>query len=201
MKLFFNLTFWLLALSVHAMAGDDVLTLESNKAAIDSVQTNADYVWTLVCACLVFFMQPGFALVEAGFTRAKNSINIMMKNLMDFSIGSLVYFAVGFGFMFGVSKSGWIGTTDFFMSGFSPDADPWLLAFWMFQVVFCATAATIVSGAMAERTKFIGYIAYSIVLSALIYPIFGSWAWGSLYKGSGWLEALGFIDLDRKSVV
>lgn len=201
MKLFFNLTFWLLALSVHAMAGDDVLTLESNKAAIDSVQTNADYVWTLVCACLVFFMQPGFALVEAGFTRAKNSINIMMKNLMDFSIGSLVYFAVGFGFMFGVSNSGWIGTTDFFMSGFSPDADPWLLAFWMFQVVFCATAATIVSGAMAERTKFIGYIAYSIVLSALIYPIFGSWAWGSLYKGSGWLEALGFIDFAGSTVV
>jgi Amt family ammonium transporter len=173
----------------------------SNKEAIALVQTNADYVWTLVAAALVFFMQAGFALVEAGFTRAKNAINIMMKNLMDFSMGSLAYWAIGFAFMFGVSKSGWIGASGFFLSDFAPGGDPWVLAFWMFQVVFAATAATIVSGAMAERTKFTGYLVYSIVVSAIIYPIFGSWAWGGLFHGGGWLEKLGFIDFAGSTVV
>jgi len=182
-------------------AGDPLPTVESNKAAIELVQTHADYVWTLVAAVLVFFMQAGFALVEAGFTRAKNAINIMMKNLMDFSIGSLAFWAVGFGLMFGISKTGWIGTSGFFLSDFTPGGDPWVLAFWMFQVVFCATAATIVSGAMAERTKFSGYLLYSVFISALVYPVFGSWAWGSLYHGNGWLENLGFIDFAGSTVV
>jgi Amt family ammonium transporter len=184
-----------------AWAGDGAVTPESNKTAIDLVQAHADYVWTMVAAALVFFMQAGFALVEAGFTRAKNAVNIMMKNLMDFSVGSLAFWATGFGLMFGVSKSGWIGTSGFFLSDFLPDVDPWVLAFWMFQVVFCATAATIVSGAMAERTKFTGYLLYSIFISALIYPVFGSWAWGSLYHGNGWLEGLGFIDFAGSTVV
>ncbi|MDL2124119.1 MAG: ammonium transporter [Deltaproteobacteria bacterium] len=184
-----------------AWAGDGAVTPESNKTAIDLVQAHADYVWTMVAAALVFFMQAGFALVEAGFTRAKNAVNIMMKNLMDFSVGSLAFWAIGFGLMFGVSKSGWLGTSGFFLSDFSPDGDPWVLAFWMFQVVFCATAATIVSGAMAERTKFTGYLLYSIFISALIYPVFGSWAWGSLYHGNGWLEGLGFIDFAGSTVV
>lgn len=201
MKLFLNLGIWLALPASLAFAGDDPITLESNRAAIELVQSHADYLWTLIAACLVFFMQAGFALVEAGFTRAKNSINIMMKNLMDFSIGSIVFFAVGFGLMFGVSKGGFIGTTGFFLSDYTPGGDPWVLAFWMFQAVFCATAATIVSGAMAERTKFIGYIAYSIGLSAIIYPIFGGWAWGSLFNGSGWLEGLGFIDFAGSTVV
>jgi Amt family ammonium transporter len=184
-----------------AWAGDDPPTALSNKEAIDLVQTHADYVWTLVAAALVFFMQAGFAMVEAGFTRAKNAINIMMKNLMDFSMGSIAYWAIGFGLMFGISSTRWLGTSGFFLSDFSPDGDPWVLAFWMFQVVFCATAATIVSGAMAERTKFSGYLIYTILISALIYPIFGSWAWGSLYKGGGWLESLGFIDFAGSTVV
>jgi len=184
-----------------AWAGDDSPTPMSNKEAIALVQTNADYVWTLVAAALVFFMQAGFALVEAGFTRAKNAINIMMKNLMDFSMGSLGYWAIGFAFMFGVSKSGWIGTSGFFLSDFKPGGDPWVLAFWMFQVVFAATAATIVSGAMAERTKFTGYLIYSLFVSAIIYPIFGSWAWGGLFHGGGWLENLGFIDFAGSTVV
>lgn len=184
-----------------AWAGDGAVTPESNKTAIDLVQAHADYVWTMVAAALVFFMQAGFALVEAGFTRAKNAVNIMMKNLMDFSVGSLAFWAIGFGLMFGVSKSGWLGTSGFFLSDFSPDGDPWVLAFWMFQVVFAATAATIVSGAMAERTKFVGYLIYSVCISALIYPVFGSWAWGSLFHGNGWLEGLGFIDFAGSTVV
>ena len=201
MKTFF---FTLLLLGTglsRAWAGDDPPTVLTNKTAIDLVQSHADYVWTLIAAALVFFMQAGFAMVEAGFTRAKNAVNIMMKNLMDFSMGSLAYWAIGFGLMFGVSKSGWIGTSGFFLSDFAPDGDPWVLAFWMFQVVFAATAATIVSGAMAERTKFSGYLLYSIFISALVYPVFGSWAWGSLFNGSGWLEGLGFIDFAGSTVV
>ena len=185
-----------------AWAGtDDAPTVLSNAEAIKLVQTHADYIWTLIAATLVFFMQAGFAMVEAGFTRAKNAVNIMMKNLMDFSMGSLFFWAIGFGLMFGTSKTGFFGTTGFFLSDFEVGGDPWVLAFWMFQVVFAATAATIVSGAMAERTKFTGYLVYSAVLSALIYPIFGSWAWGSLFNGSGWLEGLGFIDFAGSTVV
>jgi Amt family ammonium transporter len=185
----------------YTWAADPEPTVLSNKEAIDLVQNHANYLWTLVAACLVFFMQAGFAMVEAGFTRAKNAVNIMMKNLMDFSIGSIAFWAVGFGLMFGARKTGWFGTSGFFLSDFTPGGDPWVLAFWMFQVVFAATAATIVSGAMAERTRFQGYILYSIVISALIYPVFGSWAWGSLLNGSGWLEGFGFIDFAGSTVV
>ncbi len=199
-KIIFLLIFISLGVTC-AWAGEGQPTPESNKAAIELVQTHADYIWTLIAAAMVFFMQAGFALVECGFTRAKNAINIMMKNLMDFSIGSLAFWAVGFGLMFGISRSGWFGTSGFFLSDFKPGGDPWVLAFWMFQAVFCATAATIVSGAMAERTKFTGYLLYSIILSALIYPVFGSWAWGSLHNGSGWLEGLGFIDFAGSTVV
>jgi len=193
----------LIALSIPymALAGEDAPTILTNAEAIKNVQIHADYVWTLIAAALVFFMQAGFAMVEAGFTRAKNAVNIMMKNLMDFSMGTLAFWAVGFGIMFGTTQTGWFGTTSFFLSDFSPGSDPWVLAFWMFQVVFAATAATIVSGAMAERIKFTGYLAYSIFLCAFIYPIFGSWAWGSLYKGAGWLENLGFIDFAGSTVV
>jgi len=176
------------------------VALAGHDPTIKEVQKNLDFAWTLLAAFLVFFMQAGFAMVETGFTRAKNAINIMMKNLMDFAVGSLVYWAMGFGLMFGVTN-GFFGTTGFFFADFTTAKDPWLFAFWMFQVVFAATAATIVSGAMAERTKYVSYLIYSAVISALIYPIFGSWAWGSLYRGAGWLEGLGFIDFAGSTVV
>jgi Amt family ammonium transporter len=176
-------------------------TIVGNAEAIASVQSHADYVWTLVAAALVFFMQAGFAMVETGFTRAKNAVNILMKNLMDFAMGSIAFWAIGFGLMFGATVTGWFGTSGFFLSDFVPGKDPWVLVFWMFQVVFAATAATIVSGAMAERTKFVSYLVYSAIVSALVYPVFGSWAWGSLYHGNGWLEKLGFIDFAGSTVV
>jgi len=192
----------LLALPVIAWGGDDAApTVLTNAEAVKGVQTNLDYVWTLVAAALVFFMQAGFAMVETGFTRAKSAVNIMMKNLMDFAMGSIFFWAIGFGIMFGATSTGWFGTTGFFLSDFTVGGDPWVLAFWMFQCVFAATAATIVSGAMAERTKFTGYLIYSATLCAVIYPIFGSWAWGSLLNGNGWLEGLGFIDFAGSTVV
>ncbi len=154
--------------------------------AADAVR-GLDTAWVLVAAFLVFFMQAGFALLEAGLTRAKNASNIMMKNVMDFVMGSLGYWAIGYGLMFGSVASGFFGTSNFFLgaTGDSVGNVP-LLAFWLFQLVFAGTAATIVSGAMAERTKFSGYLIYSIVISAIIYPIFGHWVWGT-----GWLWTLG----------
>ena len=184
----------LLALPVLALAED------APPLTADAVQNNLNFVWTLVAAFLVFLMQAGFAMVEAGFTRAKNACNIMMKNMMDFSVGALAFWAIGFGLMFGTTN-GFFGTTDFFFSGATGDGEAWNYAFWMFQVVFAATAATIISGAVAERTKFSSYMVYSVFVSALIYPIFGSWAWGSLFHGQGWLEGLGFIDFAGSTVV
>lgn len=174
----------------------------------EALQNNLNIVWTLVAAVLVFFMQAGFAMVEAGFTRAKNAVNILMKNLMDFSIGSLAFFLVGFGVMFGASKAGVVGTDLFAMKGLigSGGGTEWAYTFLIFQTVFAATAATIVSGAMAERTKFAGYLAYSVVICLFIYPVFGKWAWGSLFadNGAGWLENLptgAFCDFAGSTVV
>ncbi|MBN2879256.1 MAG: ammonium transporter [Clostridia bacterium] len=178
-------------------------------SASDDVQSSIDVVWLLVSAFLVFFMQAGFAMVETGLTRAKNAGNIIMKNLMDFAVGSLMFFCVGYAIMFGADFKGigLFGTSAFFLSG--ADAVPVegfvgnTPAFVLFQTVFCATAATIVSGAMAERTKFSSYVIYSAVISLLIYPVVGHWAWGSLagINEGGWLEGIGFIDFAGSTVV
>ena len=155
-------------------------------------------IWVLVGAALVFFMQAGFSLCEAGFTRAKNTGNILMKNLMDFCIGTPCFWLVGFGFMFG-SGTALFGTIDpLIMGDYShilPAGVP-LWAYAIFQTVFCATSATIVSGAMAERTKFSAYCIYSAAISLIIYPISGHWIWGG-----GWLSQLGFHDFAGSTAV
>lgn len=185
-----------------------VIAEEESGLTAESVLGDVDVLWTCLAAFLVFFMQAGFALVEAGFTRAKNACNIIMKNLMDFSIGSLSFWLLGFGVMFGAT-SGWFGTNGFL---FDADAEGAISggsfgwAFLLFQTVFAATAATIVSGAMAERTKFVSYLAYSIAITVIVYPVFGCWAWNGLVGadgGSGWLEQMetGFVDFAGSTVV
>ncbi|MBZ4672217.1 MAG: ammonium transporter [Deferribacteraceae bacterium] len=192
---------YLMILSVSVFAeGDKVITLGSLDESVKQVQTNVDWLWTLIAAFMVFFMQLGFAMVESGFTRSKNALNIIMKNLLDFAAGSIGFWAVGFAIMFGATSTGFFGTEGFFLSNWDMQ-DNWTLAFWIFQVVFCATAATIVSGAIAERANFKFYILFSFIMSMLIYPVFGSWAWGSLFHGNGWLEKLGFIDFAGSTVV
>ncbi len=165
----------------------------AQELTMEGVQFSFDMIWLVLSAALVFFMQAGFAMVETGLTRAKNAGNIIMKNLMDFSAGAIAYFAVGFALMYGASAGTFIGTTNFFLSG----ADDAMFRDWMFQVVFAATAATIVSGAMAERTKFAGYLIYSVIISGLIYPISGHWIW----NGGGWLAMRGFHDFAGSTVV
>jgi len=154
-------------------------------------------IWVLITAFLVMFMQPGFALVEAGFTRSKNTGNILMKNLLDFCIGSLAFWFVGYSLMYGDSIAGLIGNPaskfSFTDSGFANYANYTDL---IFQTVFAATAATIVSGAMAERTKFNAYLIYSLFVSLVIYPVSGHWKWGG-----GWLNDLGFHDFAGSTIV
>ena len=166
------LTLAVMGLAVFAFADEaaEPVTVESVDAAVKATQANMDWLWTLIAAFLVFFMQLGFAMVEVGFTRAKNAVNIIMKNLMDFAFGSIAYWAVGFGLMFGATKTGFFGTEGFFLNSWDM-VDNWTLVFWMFQVVFCATAATIVSGAIAERANFTGYLVFTFIMSAVIYPI------------------------------
>ncbi|MCQ2145204.1 MAG: ammonium transporter [Bacteroidales bacterium] len=154
-----------------------------------------DTVWVLLAAMLVFFMQPGFALVEAGFTRSKNTANILMKNFVDFMLGSVLFWFIGFGLMHGAGN-GFIGEIHLFDWSFIGDSNIPAECTLIFQTVFCATTATIVSGGMAERTKFSMYIVISIIISVLIYPIEGHWTWGG-----GWLSELGFHDFAGSTVV
>lgn len=157
--------------------------MDTTVTIIENLTTGVNTVWMLLAAMLVFFMQPGFALVEAGFTRTKNTANILMKNFVDFMVGSLLFWLVGFGIMFGVgSVAGIPHFCDLeYMNNIIDNGLP-IEGFLIFQTVFCATAATIVSGAMAERTKFSMYLIYTVLISVLIYPVSGHWTWGG-----GWL--------------
>lgn len=180
---------------------DGLPTVKGNAEIIAEKTIALDTVWTLIAAVLVMFMQAGFAMLETGFTRAKNACNVLMKNLMDFSFGSIAYWVIGFGIMFGAGNL-FMGTSGFFLrdTGATFASLDWtvvpLECKYFFQLVFAATAATIVSGAMAERTKFIGYILYSIVISAFIYPVVGHWIWGG-----GWLAEIGMWDFAGSTVV
>ncbi len=168
---------------------------EAVEAIADGGINAVDTIWVLLAAMLVFFMQPGFALVEAGMTRTKNTANILMKNFMDFSAGSILYWVLGFSIMFGAgSFLGWDGFGILGVENPCPNLPK--ECYFIFQTVFCATAATIVSGAMAERTKFSMYLVYSIIISAFVYPIQGHWSWGG-----GWLSEMGFHDFAGSAVV
>jgi len=178
-----------------AVSTDSIMsTLSSATSTLVEMASSIDTVWVLVAAALVFWMQAGFALVEAGFTRSKNTVNILMKNLIDFAFGSIAFFVIGFGIMFGAGN-GFFGTFSLYNDGIWSGGIP-PEAFLIFQTVFAATAATIVSGAMAERTHFISYLVYSVVISAIIYPISGHWIWGG-----GWLAQMGFVDFAGSTAV
>lgn len=160
-------------------------SIESLSESVEGLSTALTFVWLLLCGGLVFLMHAGFSLVEAGFTRAKNTANILMKNLMTICVGVLIYWLVGWGIMYGDDIAGIFGFSQFCLSG----ADNLVWNGWFFQMVFAATGATIVSGAMAERTKFISYLVFTVLLVAIIYPVYGHWVWSgadlALLTGEG----------------
>jgi Amt family ammonium transporter len=160
-----------------------------------SLRVGVDTLWVLIAAFLVFFMQAGFGMVEAGFIRAKNTCNILTKNFLDFCMASLGFFIFGYAIMFG-EGNGFMGLKGWFLNGAQSGSDIPLYAFWLFQAAFCGAAATIVAGGMAERMKFQAYLVYSFIISALIYPIVGHWIWGG-----GWLSNMGFADFAGSTVV
>jgi Amt family ammonium transporter len=157
------------------------------------IMSELQVIWMAMCVMLVFFMQAGFALLESGASRAKNSINVLMKNYMDMCLGGLIFWSIGFGLMFGDTSTGWLGINHFFQQQFTT-AEAVKLAY---QTMFAATAATIVSGAVAERMHFSTYLIFSAFVTGIIYPVFGSWAWNE----HGWLRALGFVDFAGSTVV
>ena len=154
-----------------------------------------DQLWLLLCSGLVFLMQAGFMCLESGLTRAKNSINVAVKNIADFGVSVALFWGFGYGIMFGISQAGWIGTSDFFPS--AQEGQSSMIVFFLYQAMFCGTATTIISGAVAERLKFSVYLIIATLVSGIIYPVFGHWAWNS----SGWLKQLGFIDFAGSTVV
>ena len=197
-------------LSLNAFALNGLIDDEGTLKKVEDSKYMGDTLWVLVAAFLVFFMQAGFAMVESGFTRAKNAVNILMKNLMDFSMGSIAYWAIGFAIMFGAGNafmgtSGWFVPSESLTEGAAASTSvfsalEWssvpTYAAWLFQLVFAATAATIVSGAMAERTQFKSYLIYSIFITGIIYPVVGHWIWGG-----GWLQNMGMSDFAGSTVV
>lgn len=180
----------LVALLLTAPAGavEQVASTEASPARL---------IWLGICCALVLLMQVGFLLVEGGLVRSKNTVNVILKNFTDVGLGTVGYWMIGFGLMYGVNQSGLLGLSDFF---YSPDSNSEGINL-LFNMVFAATAATIMSGAVAERFRFIPYIVGAFFITAVIYPIFGSWAWGGQGDQLGWLRALGFHDMAGSSVV
>jgi Amt family ammonium transporter len=159
-----------------------------------------DALWVLVCTGFVFLMQAGFLCLETGLTRSKNAVNVALKNVADFALSFLLYWAFGFAVMFGVSRAGWIGSSGSLMP--MDQQDFGLTTMFLFQAMFCATAATIVSGAVSGRMRFGAYLVTAAIVSGMIYPVFGHWAWGGAIGGpAGWLAAIGFVDFAGSSVV
>ena len=193
----------LMAVAMVATVGFNTADAYAAEEAVYLTQNNANIVWTLLAAMLVMFMQAGFTLVECGLTRSKNAGNILMKNMLDFAVGTMLFLMIGYGIMFGSDALGLLGTDGFFLSFIGePSAEQdFSITFWFFQSVFAATAATIVSGSIAERTKFQAYILVSVIMTGLIYPLSGHWAWGGLTGNTGWLESLGFVDFAGSTVV
>jgi Amt family ammonium transporter len=159
-----------------------------------------DIVWIIICAAFVLIMQAGFTCLETGLVRSKNSINVAIKNLMDLCLSSAIFWMIGYGLMFGKTFHGFIGSSDFFFTG---ENIPKTLAFFVFQMMFCGTAVTIISGAVAERMSFRGYMLVSALTCSIIYPVIGHWAWAGILNNSasGWLEKIGFIDFAGSTVV
>ena len=162
-----------------------------------TVQASLNATLLVIAASLVLLMQLGFAFLEAGVCRSKNVVNIMMKNFVDISLSVAIFWAVGYAFLYGNNPMGIFGASHFFLTDL-PESE---FANVVYQMMFAATAVTITSGAMAERTKFFGYLVSAVIITGIIYPIAGSWIWGGVNGGQGWLASLGFIDLAGSSVV
>lgn len=164
---------------------------------LQQLRQMADLLWLVIAGALVFFMQAGFAFLESGMSRAKNTVNVIMKNYCDMCFGALAFWLVGYGLMFGDNPTGWLGMSAFAMHQDTPLGYGQLF----FQMMFAATSATIVSGAIAERARFTSYIIGSVLITGIIYPVYGAWAWGGSGDSQGWLRAMGFIDFAGSSVV
>jgi len=173
--------------------GSSLLSNPAMAVEVNSHDPHVNLVWLAICSALVFFMQAGFALLEGGSCRAKNTVNVIMKNFTDMCFGALGFWIIGYGLMFGANASGWIGTSHFMVQQGSSSE----MINILYQMMFAATAATIISGAVAERMRFWPYLLSSMIVTTIIYPIFGSWVWNS----DGWLNKLGFIDFAGSTVV
>ncbi|WP_396125566.1 ammonium transporter [Bacillus sp. Marseille-Q3570] len=176
---------------VFALSSLPTIAYGAEGPSISSVVQSVDMMWVAIATLLVFFMHAGFAMVETGFTRAKNALNILMKNFLTMALGALIYFAIGYGIMFGDSLSGLVGSSYFFLQNAEND-----IGFFVFQAVFAATCATIISGAVAERMKLSSYLMLTVCMVMFIYPVVGHWVWGG-----GFLSELGFIDFAGSTVV
>ncbi|WP_320046439.1 ammonium transporter [uncultured Ilyobacter sp.] len=163
--------------------------------ASSDIQTNLNIVWLGIAGAMVMFMQVGFIALESGFTRGKNAVNVASKGILDFAVGAILYFSIGYAFMFG--EGSFIGSTNFFLTDYISSGDTWGIMVWFFQVMFAGAAATIVSGAVAERVKLSGYVVACALIAGFIYPIFGHWAWSD----GGWLATMNFHDFAGSTVI